>query len=172
MAVDFTDEHKTESKYFGVGKHKVKIMLVSSGVNTNDKEFIEFTVVGEDGEEGSAKMYFSTDKAIGYTFRTVRDIFVHNAQEANKDKVRAMVDAVKNSDELVDLCQKLIGKEAWYLVEKTNDTYQAPDGTTKFRYNRNIFGYEPKEKPAPATPVSGTFDGAEEVHLNDGEVPF
>lgn len=167
---NFTDEHKEETgKFFGEGVHKVKIMAVSSGTNDNGKEFIEFAVVGDNQEEGTARMWFSSDKAIRFSFNTVRSIFVHNALEGKKDAARDMVNKVKNTEELVDLCNKaLIGKEAWYVVERSDYTYTNAAGEVKQGYNRNIYGYEPDSKPKAAAPESPLAGGTE---LDDSEVP-
>lgn len=164
---DFNDEHKQEQgQYFGEGIHKVTIVAVDGGTNDNGKEYIEFTVEGENGEEGNARMWFTSDKAIRFTFNSIRNIFVHNALKGKEEAAREMVNKVKNSEELIDLCNKaLIGKEAWYVVEKSDYTYTNAAGEEKQGYNRNLYGYEPK--PKAKTAVEETFPGAEEVA--DGE---
>jgi hypothetical protein len=167
---DFTDEHKVEQgNFIGEGIHKVSIVDVTGGVNDNEKEFIEFTVEDADGGEGNARMWFTTDKAIKFTFNTVRAIFVHNALEGKDEAAREMVNKVKNSEELVALCKKvLIGKEAFYQVEKSDYTYTNQAGESKQGYNRNLFGYEPK--PKPKTAVEQILEkGGEVLDLN--EVP-
>lgn len=166
---DFNDDHKVESgNYFGEGIHKVKIVAVSTDTNDNGKEYIEFAVEGENGEEGNARMWFTTDKAIKFTFNTIRGIFVHNALKGKEEAARDMVNKVKNSDELAELCNKvLVGKEAFYQVEQSDYTYTNQAGEEKQGFNRNLFGYEPK--PKTKTPVQETFPGAEEV--SGEEVP-
>lgn len=165
---DFNADHKTEQgQYFSEGVHKVTITGVDIGVNDNDKEYIEFTVAGENGEEGNARMWFTTDNAIKFTFNTIRSIFVHNAKDGKKDEARDMVNNVKNSDELATLCDKmLIGKEAWYMVEKSDYKYTNAAGEEKQGYNRNLYGYEPKMKP---TTVEDILPGSQE--LTGDEVP-
>jgi len=145
---DFNEEHKKEmGAYFPEGIHKVNIVDVQGGSNDNDKEFIEFTVEGENGEEGTARMWFTTDKAIGYTFSNIRGLFTHNAKKGKEEEAKEMVNATANSDELVALCKKvLVGKEAWYQVEQSDYTYTNQAGEQKHGYNRNITAYEPKPK--------------------------
>lgn len=169
--VIFNEEHKVEQdKYFSIGIHKVSIVEVVGGINDNDKEYIEFAVEGDDHEIGLAKTWFTTDKAIKYGFNTIRAIFVHNAQENKKEAAKEMVEKAANTDELVALCNKvLIGKEAWYTVEKSDYTYVSASGEEKHGYNRNITGYEPKPKPSGDAKVDETFGGG--TVLNDSEVP-
>lgn len=169
---DFNDEHKQEQgNYFGEGIHKVKIMTVIGGTTDAGKEFIEFTVVGDNDEEGSARVWFTTDKAIRYSFNTIRGIFVHNAMKGKEEAAREMVNAVKDTDELVELCNKvLIGKEAYYTVEKSDYKYTNAAGEEKQGYNRNISGYEPKPKPTQQSgneAVDSTFGGGEVMDSND-----
>lgn len=168
---DFNDTHKAEmGEYFSEGIHKVNIVDVTGGTNDNGKEYIEFTVEGENGEEGNARMWFTTDKAIAYTFNSIRNMFVHNALKGKEEQAKEMVNAVKNSDELVALCKKvLVGKEAWYTVEKSDYTYTNQAGEQKQGYNRNITGYEPKPKQSGNAGVDSTFGGG--TVLSDEEVP-
>lgn len=157
--VKFSDEHKVEGgKYFDIGVHKVKIMLVEFA-HTEDKEpreYVEFTVVDENNEdlEAKARLWFTTDKAIKYTFGIIRGIFTHNAPEDKKQAIREKVDAVKDTDELDKLCQLLIGKEAWLEVsEDPTRTYTNEAGETKPSINRNITGYAPTPKKVSAPAV-------------------
>lgn len=167
--VDFNDNHKAEQGvYFPEGIHKVKILDVTTDTNQNGKEYIEFIVGGENGEEGSAKMWFTSDKAITFTFNSIRNIFVHNALKGKEDAAREMVNKVKNSAELVELCKKaLIGKEAWYQVEKSDYTYTTEAGELKHGYNKNIFGYEPKPKQSGVKNVDDAFGGGELINLSE-----
>lgn len=144
----FNAEHKEEmGKYFNEGIHKVKIMLVEGGTNDNDKEYIEFTVAGDNGEEGQARVWFTTDKAIKFSFNTIRNIFVHNASKGKEDAAREMVNKVGDTKELVELCNKvLIGQEAWFVVEDSGRTYTDATGAERVSYDRNIYGYEPRPK--------------------------
>lgn len=159
--VKFNDAHKAESgQYFEMGVHKVKIATVEFG-KTDDKEpreYVEFTVVDDlDSEnpiEAKARLWFTTDKAIKYTFGIIRGIFTHNAPEDKKQAIREKVDAVKDTDELDKLCQLLIGKEAWLEVsEDDTRTYTNEAGETKPSINRNITGYAPTPKKISAPAV-------------------
>lgn len=168
---DFNDTHKQEQgSYFPEGIHKVTILGIEGGTNENGKEFIEFIVGGENGEEGSARVWLTSDKAIGFAFNTIRNIFVHNAIKGKEEAAKEKVNAVKNSEELIALCnQALIGKEAWYTVEQSDYTYTNQAGELKHGYNRNITGYEPKPKQSGIKAVDDTFGGGTE--LSAEEVP-
>lgn len=144
-----TDEHKKEmmqGEFIPEGIHQVKIMLVEGGKTQAGKDYVEFTVVDSEEREGKARMWFTTDNAIGYTFNIIRGIFVHNAPANSKDKVRETIDAIDDTDKLVEACQQLIGKEAWLQVKKSDRTYQNEAGETKHSYDKNIYGYEPVPK--------------------------
>lgn len=168
---DFNAEHKEEmTPFFPEGIHVVNIVDVEGGVNDNDKEYIKFTVEGSNGEEGSANMWFTTDKAIKFTFSTIRSLFTHNATKGKEEEAKKMINAVKNSEELVELCKKvLIGKEAWFQVEKSDYTYTNQAGEEKRGYNRNIFGYEPKPKQSGNKAIDDTFGGGKV--MSDDEIP-
>lgn len=161
--VKFSDKHKEDSRgdFIPEGTHLVKIMLVEGGKTTDGKEYIEFTVVDDQEREGRARMWFTTDAAINYTFNIVRGIFVHNAPEGKKDEMRAKIDAIADSDKLVEACQALIGKEAWYQNTKSDRTYHDAEGNEKHSYDRNIYGYEPAPKK-----VSGNPEGVEDVDMS------
>ena len=171
--VKFSDEHKKElsNDYFEIGVHKVQIMLVNFGKTDDGKEYVEFTVTDPETQtkEGTARLWFTTDKAIGYTFNIIRGIFVHNSPEDKKQAIREKVDAVKDTTELDKLCQLLIGKEAWYEIsEDETRTYQNDKGETKPSLNKNITGYEPTPKKvsapaAPETNAAPVSDGDDEV---------
>lgn len=166
---DFNADHKVEQgKFFSEGVHTVKITGVDIGTNDNDKEYIEFTVEGQDGETGNARMWFTTDNAIKFTFNTIRSIFVHNAQKGKEQEARDMVNKVKNSDELATLCDKvLIGKEAFYVVERSDYTYTNAAGEKKQGYNRNLFGWKPEPKKTTVEDLMS----ANEKPMTGDEVP-
>lgn len=174
---DFTDEHKKEmvpGNYFAEGIHKVKIVDVVFGKTDADKEYAEFEVIGEEGEEGKARIWFTTDAAKGYSFNTVRSIFVHNTKdESKKDKTRAMVDAVTNTTELAKLCEALKGKECWYAVYKSERTYVGKDGQSRNSFDRNVYGYEPKPKaPNAVEKAAKEIDGEITSENVDSVFPF
>lgn len=175
--VKFNDSHKEEmgGEYFDLGVHKVKIGLVEFGTTDDKREYVEFTVVddleAENPKEAKARLWFTTDKAIKYTFNIIRGIFVHNTPEAKKQAIREKVDAVKDTDELEKLCQLLVGKEAWLEVSEDPTRTYEKDGEQKPSINRNITGYEPTPRkvsaPAPeqnAAPTASSDD--EDVMAN------
>lgn len=160
--VKFSDEHKAEpeSNYFAEGVHKVKISGVEFDETEKGQPYAEFTVVDETGnKEDSVRMWFTTDKAINYTFNIIRGIFVHNAPADRKDEMRDAIDALEDTDALEAACQKhLIGKECWFKVEKDpSRTYPGRDGTPKPSFNKNIYGYNPQPETA-TVPNEGVED--------------
>lgn len=151
----FNDETKKEfGAYFSEGVHKVKITAVIGGTTEAGKEYFEFTLKGDGGEEGTARLWW-TEKAMQRSFDTVKKIFVHNTPDDKKDAIRAEVDKCNDTDSLLKLAQALKGKEAWYQVERTETTYVAPSGEVKNSYNRNIYGWEPKPKQMTAAQLLG-----------------
>lgn len=170
-----TDELKKEGgKYFQLGIHKVQIATVVQGF-TEDKdkrEYFDFTVVddlnSEDPTEADVRLWFHTDKAIKYSFSIIRGIFTHNAPEGKAEAVKEQLQKVDDTDELIKLCEKLVGKECWLEVsEDANRTYAVKDaegnetGEQKPSINRNITGYEPQPKQvsAPAANASAPASG-------------
>lgn len=170
---DFNADHKKEmGAYFSEGVHKVKITDITAGDTDSGKEYFEFKVEGENGEEGSARMWWSTDKAIGYSFNTVKGIFVHNTVEKNRDQVREMLDKCKNTEELFEVCHKsLIGKECWYSTYKSDRTYVNGAGETKHSYDTNVYGYEPKPQAKSDNILNDIANGTP-VDTNSDEIPF
>lgn len=179
--VKFNDEHKKDNMggdFIPEGVHKVKIVDINFDKDTQDREYVEFTVADEENRAGTARMWFTTDAAIGYTFSIIRGIFVHNAPEGKKDEIREQIDKMTDSAELEKACKVLIGKEAWYQVVKTDRTYETTDKdgnpVTRNSYNRNLYGYEPTPKrlssdPAPdnTKPIKTTNAAGEEVEIAD-----
>lgn len=151
MAYKFNDEDKAASDMaermpFGVSK--VALLEAEAGITDNGKDYIELKVANADGIEDSARVWF-TGKASPYSFATLRQIAVHNASAANKEKARMGIESVKDNDELVFLLNKnCIGGELWFTkYYHPTDTYQGSDGQQYRSTNTNIYGYEPKEKP-------------------------
>lgn len=147
----FSDDNKQVNEFsggnwFGFGVHKVKIMLIENGgTGKDEKEYVEVTVVGNNGEEETARVWFTTDKAANYSFNVLRQIYVHNAPEPKKDEARTAFDALTTSDELVELMQKCVGGECWFTKYESPDrTYTNQAGETKKSIDKNIMGYEPK----------------------------
>ena len=166
----FNEDDKKEIQQGGAGFYEegvytVQIVEVTGGVTDKGSEFFEFEVVGGNGEEGKVRTYF-TDAAKPYSFNTIRNIFVHNTVEKNKDKIREMVDACEDTDALLKLCEGLRGKDAWLLVQYTGDTYTNPTSGKSYKnVNRNLYGYEPKFTPTPETASSKVAEqtGGEEI---------
>lgn len=169
---DFNDDDKKEiaqgaAGFYEEGVYPVQIVDVTGGETDKGSEFFEFEVVGAEGQEGKVRIYF-TEKAKPYSFNTVRNIFVHNTVEKNRDKVREQVDACKNTDELLKLCEALRGKDCWVLVQYTGDTYTNPSSGKSYKnVNRNLYGYEPKFTPTPeaktVSSVKQDVGGGEEI---------
>lgn len=157
-----------ENNWLGFGRHKVQIVAVGLGQTEAGKEYVEIEVVGEKGEEDTARVWFTSDKAANYSFNVLRQIYVHNAPEEKKEAARDTMDACKSTEELVDkLQEKLLGGECWFTkYPDPTRTYQAADGSVKQSINKNVYGYEPKERPDllpkedGGTAVDKTFPGA------------
>lgn len=137
-------------KYFDIGSHTVTIGLIASGTTDDGKEYIEFTVFDPEDEdrEGSARLWFTSDKAAKYAVSIISSIFIHNTAEDKRDALRGALKKLTDTDALLDIAQKkLIGKEAFYVVEEDPvRTYTNKAGETMPSVNRNIYGYEMKPK--------------------------
>lgn len=151
----FNDESKAvkefaDSNYFGYGVHHVHIGAVDRGFTGDDpengKEYFEITVLGDNEEEDTARVWFSSDKAANYSFNVLRQIAVHNAPEDQKDAMRDTVDAVADTEELLKvLNEKVVGGDCWFTKYQSPDrTYKAADGTVRKSVDKNVYGYEPK----------------------------
>ena len=175
--VDFSNEHKEEmgGQRFEQGVHEVVITKVALESTKDGKELIKFSLEGTGGEEGEAVLWFTTDKAIKYTFNTIKSIFVHNVEESKKESTRKKFDTLKNTDELEKAINKvLIGGTAFYTVYENPERTYEKDGETKNSYDKNIYGYRPKERniaPATVQPVNEPATQspeAEQVPLAEG----
>src|SRR5579872_1659397 len=151
----FSEENKqvsdfSNSNWLPFGVSKVKIGMIDlGGTREGEKEYIEVTLLGENDEEETARVWFTTDNAANYSFNTLRQIYVHNAPEDKKDVARDTFDKVKDTEDVVKLFnEKLIGGECWFskYYDPTR-TYENQAGETKKSVNKNIYGYEPKLKP-------------------------
>ena len=185
----FSDDNKVVSefndKYFGYGVHSVKISEVTlGGTGEGEKEFIEITVVDPDDLEitDSARVWFTSDKAINYSFNTLRQIFVHCAPEAKKDEARVMFDQIGDTTTLQQIMEKCVGRQCWFTKYPSPDrTYTNQQGETKPSVDKNIMGYEPKLKvdlmpkgKDGITDLGGeiTRDNIDKVFPGAQEVPF
>lgn len=151
MAYKFDDEVKavkefSDSNWLGFGVHKVKIGAIEHGLTENDKEYVEFTVLGENEEEDTARVWFTSQKAANYSFNICRGIYVHNAPKDKKDAARDQFDALEDAEAMVKLMnEKLIGGECWFTKYPSPDrTYQASDGSIRKSIDKNVYGYEPR----------------------------
>ena len=169
---DFNADDKKEitqtAGFYEEGVYTIKIVDVTGGVTDKGSEYFEFEVVGNNGEEGTVRTYF-TDAAKPYSFNTIRNIFVHNTPEKNKEIIKKSVEDCANTTDLLTLCEALRGKDAWLLVQKTGDTYTNPKtGKVYDNLNRNIYGYAPKFTPSAKAPTatqtsSDIMGGGEEI---------
>lgn len=168
------DSHKVErNKYFDLGIHKVQIATVLQGFTEEEtpREYFDFTVVDDlnspDPTQTDVRLWFHTDKAIGYSFSIIRGIFTHNAPEGKEEAIKKQLAKVTETDELIKLCEKLVGKEAFLTVEEDdNRTYKNDAGEIKPSINRNITGYEPQPKkvsaPAATSAPEAKSDASDE----------
>jgi hypothetical protein len=148
MAHKFSDEAKafegSDGNWFGFGVHEVTIGEVTEGQTDSGTDFIEFTLLGDNQEEDTARVWL-TEKSEKYSFRTLKDIYVHCAPEAKKDAARKSFDAAEDSTAVVELLQNCLGKKIWFTkYPDPKRTYEASDGTIKKSINKNIYGYAPK----------------------------
>lgn len=178
----FSDEDKEVKEFadripFGV--HKVQLTLAELGESDAGKEYIEVHVTTPEGVEDSARLWF-TGGASNISFNALRQIVVHNAKtETQKASARDAVDAVADTEALVDLLNKhTIGGELWltkYYDPKR--TYQNAAGVTKRSINTNVYGYEPKPRPELMPDrneqmLAEAMPGAEEVPFSSaGDAP-
>lgn len=152
--VKFSSDNKKEfdgKKWFEEGVHEVRISTVQLGETDNGKEFLEFGVIGmsdDDEREDSVRFWFSSDGAINFSFNRIREIFVHNAPDSKKDATREKFDAIEDTEGLEAACVKMLtGKNAWLSVfENKQRPYVAGNGETRYSFDKNLTGYEPKPK--------------------------
>lgn len=152
--VQFTDEDKegTEFKdtFFKFGVHKVQIDGVVIDEDDQDREYVEVGVIDPENADTTAnvRMWLHTDGSKKFTFSRLRDLYVHNAPKEEKENARISFDAVEDGVELIQLLDKLIGKDAWIDVyPDPTRKYQNSKGEWKPSINTNIYGYEPKPRP-------------------------
>ena len=174
---DHTREVKEfKNNYFSPGVHKVQIAGITLDHTQTDKEFIEVNVLGSEGEEDAARVWFTTDKAANYSFNVLRAIFIHNTPETKRDEARALFDKVEDTVALSKMLQSLLGKECWFTVYPSADrTYTDPQGRVKPSFDKNVLGYEPKldvsRLPKDANGIAD-LDKVNQVMPGAQEVPF
>lgn len=172
----FNDDTKqvnefSDSNWLGFGVHEVTLGLIEAGKTDNNKEFVEFTVIGPKDEEDTARVWFTSDKSANFSFNIMRQIYVHCAPEGKaKEKARTDFDAVKDSDEAVELMQKCVGKKIWFTkYPDPTRTYQNQAGQTKQSINKNVYGYAPKlrEDLMPKQDTVADVDTDKDVTIED-----
>lgn len=178
MSHEFNDDEKvvqefTERMDFGV--HTVKLVSAEAGTDNNDKDYVEVTVVSEDGIEEAVRLWF-VGGASNISFNTIRQILVHSVDtDEKKAAVRDGVDATKNTDELVAMLNKAAGTgkaELW--LTKYYDptrTYQNAQGQKRRSINTSIYGYQPKLKPE-LMPKTDDVKAVQDAMPGAQEVPF
>lgn len=148
MSHKFSDDAKAfegnSGNWFGYGVHEVQVVQVEEGTTDSGTDYIEFTLAGPNGEEDTARVWL-TEKSEKYSFKTLRDIYVHCAPEKEKQKARDSFDAAEDSTAVVNLLQNCYGKQIWFTkYPDPKRTYEAADGTIKKSINKNIYGWAPK----------------------------
>lgn len=151
MAYKFNDEDKVvedmaERMPFGV--NTVRLVGATAGETEAGKDYIELAVENEAGLTETARVWF-VGKASPYSFATLRQIIVHNADDKHKEEARLAVESVADNEALADLMNsKCIGGELWLTkYYDPSNTYQGNDGNVYKSVNKNLYGYAPKLKP-------------------------
>lgn len=171
MAYQFNDEDKVEREFaekLPYGVSKVQLVGATAGETDDGKDWIDLEITTEDGIEDTARVWF-TGKAAPYSFNTLRQIAVHQGKDdAEKEKIRAAVEACGTSDELATLLNdKVAGGELWFTKYlDPQRTWQDNDGNTRRSVNKNVYGYEPKEKPE-LMPNKMSADDRDELNPNN-----
>lgn len=182
MAHEFNADEKEVKEFserIGFGVHSVLLVSAEAGSDKADKDYIDVTVVSEDGIEETVRMWF-TGGASNISFNTLRQILVHSVDtEEKKAAVRDGVDAVKNTDELTAMLNKAAGSghaELWMTkYYDATRTYTNAQGQTRRSINTNIYGYQPKLKSElmPKEDAAKSNDPLAGTPLAGGEeVPF
>jgi len=173
VKVSITDEDMAprNSNYFDEGVHEVMIVKAERGRTDSGKDYVEFTVEGQGGESGTARLWFTTEAASNYALSILAGIAVHNKKtEEDKNKVRTAFKDIKDTDVIDDkFLKKFEQMDAWYTVQQSDRQYINNKGETKYSYDKNIYGYEPKLKSRPVT--ADQLKSVSEPVDND-DIPF
>lgn len=151
VKVNLTDEDlapRGESNYFTEGVHEVLIEKAERGVH-DGKEYVEFTVKGENGETDTTRLWFTTEKSCKYALSILAGIATHNKEsEADKQKVRDAFKQITDTDQVDDkFLKKFENDHAFFSVYKSDTrTYTNAQGETKPSFDKNLYGYKPNEK--------------------------
>lgn len=147
--------------WFEFGKYKVTVGSVELGETDQGKGYVELAVLGEKGEEDTARVWFTSEKSTNYAFNILRGIYVHNAPESKKEAAKSTMAAVKSVGELVEKMQQTVGGECWFTkYADPTRTYTANDGTVRQSVNKNVYGYEPQERQQADSAITDAFPGA------------
>jgi hypothetical protein len=170
MSYQFNDEDREEVNFqngmpFGVTK--VQLLLAEAGTTEKGKEYIEITVADANGVEDAARVWF-VGGASKFSFNTLRDILVHQGKtEEEKEALRQAANTAADAEALCALLNEKVGGELWFTkyYDAKGGTYTNEYGTFKST-NKNIYGYEPQEKPELMPSKDSKGDGGEQVHLD------
>ena len=173
MAYKFSDDDKQVKEFsekipFGVSK--VQLVGAVAGETEAGKDFIELTVTNADGVEDTARVWF-VGGAANISFNTLRQIAVHNGKtEKQKQELRDAMDNCETTDDMATLfMEKLIGGELWFTrYYDPKRTYEGQDGNTYRSVNKNVYGYEPREK-TELMPNKESADDRDERKQAQGE---
>lgn len=175
-AFKITEEDLVEQNFFREGVHEV-IITSAEFFETDDKKiYLELGIMGSSDEQDTVRLYF-TEGAKKISLDTIRKILVHNASDdETKDKIREAYKKITNLAQLNPFALRLVDKQAWLKVEKSDKTYTSKEtGEIKHSYNRNIYGFEPKmkneESKAETEPKEEKAEVVEKVEAVVGELP-
>lgn len=164
-------DFEAHKAYFGVGSHVVLIKGAEAGKSPNTgSEFLEFTVVGTNDEEGTVRLYL-TDKTADRSRSILGAIAVHNKEtEAEKQKVREAFKKITDTDQMTDadFLKKFIDMEAWILTEEDKS---APKPNGGYYLRNNLYSYEPTPRKTTAADYS-TEDMLKGEPVDADDVPF
>lgn len=151
MAYEFTDEDKAATSDFQdripFGVSEVVLVGATAGETEAGKDYLELTVADKNGVEDSARVWF-TGGASPYSFQTIRQIVVHTAAEADKEKARMAVENTTNTDDMADLLNsKCEGKQLWFTKFYSPDRTYEREGVTYRSIDSRVYGYAPKDHP-------------------------
>lgn len=158
-------------KWFNEGVYPVVIAEAKRGKTDSGKEYIQIDVLGEEDQEGNARLWFTTDKASKYALSILAGIAVHNKEsEVEKEKVRTTFKKITDTDSVDDkFLTRYKGMDAWVLVYEDTNGQQKPGGG--YYKRTDIYGYEPKPKQQTAEQLVADFKTNGEA-VDTDEIPF
>lgn len=137
----------SESLPFGVTK--VQFTGAIADETEAGKDFIEVGVVNKEGVEDSARCWF-VGGAANISFNTLHAIAVHQGKdEKAKQEIRDRMDNCETTDDIVEVLNDVCGNggELWFTKYYDPKRTYEREGRTYKSVNKNVLGYEPKEKP-------------------------